>query len=145
PVPASCLHELFAAQVERTPNAVAVRFEGQQLSYGELNRWANQLAHHLRGMGVGPEVLVGVLLERSLEMVVTLLGILKAGAAYLPLDPEYPGERLSFMLADAQAPVLLTQEKLLERVPASSAQVLCLDRDWHVISRESEENPRPAV
>ena len=144
PVPDSCLHELFEAQVGRTPEAVAVRFEERQLSYGELNRRANQLAHHLRGLGVGPEMLVGVLLERSIELVVALLGILKAGAAYLPLDAEYPGERLSFMLADAQVPVLLTQESLSERVPASSAQVLCIDRDWPAVS-EGAENPRTSV
>ncbi|MEK6283892.1 MAG: amino acid adenylation domain-containing protein, partial [Acidobacteriota bacterium] len=143
--PPHCLHELFEAQVERTPDAVAVIFEKQQLGYGELNRRANQLAHYLRGIGVGPEVLVGVLMERSLEMLVALLGILKAGAAYLPLDADYPGERLSFMLADAQAPVLLTQAGLLERVPASTAQVLCVDRDWPAISIESEENARTAV
>ena len=145
PVPDSCLHELFEAQVERTPDAVAVRFEEQQLSYGELNQRANQLAHHLRGLGVGPEVLVGVLLERSLELVVALLGIVKAGGAYVPLDPEYPSARLSFMLADAQVPAMLTQGRLLEHVPASSAQVLCIDRDWPAIGIESAENPRTSV
>ena len=104
-----CIHQLFEAQVERTPDAVAVVFEDQQLTYRELNPRANQLAHHLRALGVGPEVLVGICMERSLEMVIGLLGILKAGGAYVPLDPAYPQERLAFMLEDAQAPVLLTQ------------------------------------
>ena len=95
---------------------MAVRCAEQQLSYRELNQQANQLAHHLRGMGVGPEVLVGVMMERSIELVVGLLGILKAGAAYLPLDADYPGERLRFMLAEAQAPVLLTQRETIDGV-----------------------------
>src|SRR5258706_4844709 len=93
-----CIHELFEAQVARTPEAVAVVFEGQQLSYGELNARANQLAHHLIGLGAGPEVLVGVCMERSLELIVGLLGILKAGAAYVPLDPGYPSKRFELML-----------------------------------------------
>src|SRR6185503_8171897 len=117
----------------------------QEVNYEDLNRRANQLAHHLRGVGVGPEVLVGFLMERSIEMLVALLGILKAGAAYLPLDADYPSERLSFMLADAEVPVLLTQERLLESVPASSAHVLCIDRDWPAISIESEANPLTSV
>ena len=98
--------------MERTPDAIAVVFEAEQLTYGELNRRANQLAHHLRALGVGPEVVVAICLERSLEMVIGLLGILKAGGAYLPLDPAYPKERLAFMLKDAQVPVLLTREQL---------------------------------
>ncbi|MBI4524484.1 MAG: amino acid adenylation domain-containing protein [Deltaproteobacteria bacterium] len=108
-----CIHQLFESQVERTPEAVAVVFEDQQLTYKELNRRANQLAHYLRKLGVGPEVLVGICLDRSLEMVVGLLGILKAGGAYVPLDPEYPKERLEFMLGDTRAPVLLTEERLI--------------------------------
>ena len=106
--------ELFEEQVERTPEAVAVVFEEEQVSYRELNRRANQLAHYLRELGVGPEVLVGICVERSLEMVVGLLGILKAGGAYVPLDPSYPPERLRFMMEDAQATVVLTQERLRE-------------------------------
>ena len=102
------LPELFAAQVARTPDAVAVVFEDERLSYGELDARSSRLAHHLRALGVGPEVVVGLCIERSLEMLVGLLGILKAGGAYLPLDPDYPPERLAFMLADAGAPVLLT-------------------------------------
>src|SRR5215212_191512 len=97
-----CIHELFASQVARTPDAVAVVFDEAQVSYHELNRRANQLAHYLRRLGVGPEVQVGILLERSLEMIVALLGILKAGGAYVPLDPRYPTERLAFMIEDAE-------------------------------------------
>src|SRR2546429_1293221 len=108
----ACIHELFDAQVERTPEALAVVYENEQLSYKQLNQWANQLAHYLQRHGVGPEVRVGLRMQRSLEMVVGLLGILKAGGAYVPLDPAYPQERLAFMLADAQVPVLLTQQSL---------------------------------
>src|SRR5215211_4668803 len=136
-----CVHELFEEQVESTPDAVAVVFEEQQLTYRELDRRANQLAHHLRTLGVGPEVLVGICLERSLEMVVGLLGILKAGGAYVPLDPAYPEERLSFMLEDAKAPVLLTQERLLEYLPEHGAETICLDTGWEEIARKSAENP----
>ncbi|MGH7473577.1 MAG: non-ribosomal peptide synthetase, partial [Candidatus Methylomirabilales bacterium] len=130
----SCLHNLFEAQVERSPEAVAVGFENEQLTYQELNRRANQLAHHLRQRGVGPEVLVGVFMERSLEMVIGLYGILKAGGAYVPIDPEYPAERIAFMVEDSQAPVLLTQHRLVERLPAHRAQLLCLDTDWPVMA-----------
>src|SRR4029077_6893764 len=100
-IPSATLPQLFAAQVARTPDAIAVVFDDQSLSYAALDARANQLAHHLRGLGVGPEVVVGLCLERSLTMIVGLLGILKAGGAYLPLDPDYPPERLAFMLADA--------------------------------------------
>ena len=105
-----CLEQRFAQQVERTPNRLAVVFEDQQLSYRELNERANQLAHYLRSRGVGPEVVVGICVERSLELVVGVLGILKAGGAYLPLDLAYPRERLCFMLEDAGVRLLLTQE-----------------------------------
>ena len=98
-----CIHELFEAQVERTPDAIAVVFEDQRLTYRELNQRANQLAHYLRKLGVGPEVLVGICVERSMEMIVGILGILKAGGAYVPLDPSYPDERLVFMLEDSRA------------------------------------------
>src|SRR5947209_5675120 len=108
-----CIQQLFEEQVERTPEAVAVIYEDDRLTYHELNRRANQLAHHLRALGVGPEVRVGICVQRSLEMVIGLLGILKAGGAYVPLDPAYPAERLSFMLQDAQVLVLLTQQRLL--------------------------------
>ena len=111
-IPSASVPELFAAQVARTPDATAVVFADEQLSYAQLDARANQLAHHLRGLGVGPEVVVGLCVERSLEMMVGLLGILKAGGAYLPLDPDYPPERLAFMMEDARAPVLVTQSAL---------------------------------
>ncbi|MBW4650218.1 MAG: amino acid adenylation domain-containing protein [Kastovskya adunca ATA6-11-RM4] len=147
-----CIHELFAAQAEKKPDAVAVVFENQQLTYHELNCRANQLAHYLQKLGVKPEVLVGICSDRSIEMVVGMLGILKAGGAYLPLDPSDPQERLTFMLNDAQVSVLLTQKQLLEELPELQAilkqnssipnpQVICLDADWGAISQESETNP----
>jgi amino acid adenylation domain-containing protein len=136
-----CLHQFFEAQVERSPDHVAVIFEDQQMTYRELNRRANQLAHYLRALGVGPEVLVGICLERSLEMVVAILGVLKAGGAYVPLDPAYPSERVAFMLEDTQAPVLLTQRRLVEKLPPSGAQQLCLDWQWEVIAQASAGPP----
>ncbi len=134
-----CIHQLLESQVERTPDAVAVVYENQQLTYYELNCRANQLAHYLRSLGVGADVLVGLCVERSLEMIVGLLGILKAGGAYVPLDPEYPTERLSFMLEDAQVSVLLTQQQLVKKLP-HQARVLCLDTDWEKIALECESN-----
>jgi len=130
-----CLHELFEAQVERTPDAIAIVFENQQLSYQALNARANQLAHSLKKQGVKPEVLVGLCIERSIEMIVGLLGILKAGGAYVPLVPTYPKARLIVMLSDSQAPVLLTQEKWLAQFSEQAARVLCLDADWAVIAQ----------
>jgi amino acid adenylation domain-containing protein len=140
-----CIHQLFEAQVEQTPDAVAVVFEDEQLTYGELNRRAHQLAHHLRTLGVGPDTLVGICVERSLEMIVGLLGILKAGGAYVPLDPAYPSERLAYMLSDSQVPVLLTQEKLMSGLSEHQARMVCLDRDWGVTLRENEKNPVSGV
>src|SRR5208337_1852284 len=124
PVPSATLPELFAAQVARTPDAVAVVFEDHSLTYGQLDARANQLAHHLRSFGVGPEVVVGLCLARSLDMIVGLLGILKAGGAYLPLDPSYPRERLAFMLADAGARVLVTHSTLLDRLGEHDAAIV---------------------
>ncbi len=135
-----CIHQLFEEQVERTPDAVAVVFEGQQLTYQQLNARANQLAHYLQTLGVGPEVLVGICVERSLEMVVGLLGILKAGGAYVPLDPVYPCERLAFILEDTSMQVLLTQTQLVESLPSHLAQVVCLDTDWETINQHNQEN-----
>ncbi|MCG8366698.1 MAG: amino acid adenylation domain-containing protein, partial [Pseudanabaenales cyanobacterium] len=135
-----CIHQLFEEQVERTPDAIAAVFEQQQLTYQELNAKANQVAHYLQSLGARPEDLVGICAERSLEMVVGLLAILKAGDAYVPLDPSYPQERLQFMLSDAQVSVLLTQERLLSVLPQSDAQVVCLDRDWAAIAQTSAEN-----
>ena len=136
-----CVHQLFEEQVERTPDAVAVVFEEQQLTYDQLNSRANQLAHYLRDLGVGPEVLVGICVERSLEMVVGLLGILKSGGAYVPLDPNYPQERLTYILEDSAVSVLLTQSKLVEQLPKTEAQAVCLDTEWGAISLASQENP----
>ena len=138
PYPANkTIVQLFSEQVERTPNAVAVVFSEQQLTYQELNQRANQLAHELIKRGVGPEVLVGLCVERSIDMVVGLLGILKAGGAYLPLDPTYPSERIQFMLEDAQVRLLLTQEKLVAQLP-KVAPLFCLDSQ---IIGEREPNP----
>ncbi|PSB41219.1 non-ribosomal peptide synthetase, partial [Chamaesiphon polymorphus] len=135
-----CIHQLFEEQVAKTPKAIAVVFEQQELTYQQLNHRANQLAHHLQTLGVKPEVLVGICVERSLEMVVGLLGILKAGGAYVPLDPSYPTERLSYMVSDAEIEVLLTQENLLSTLPSHVAQVVCLDPDGGVIESHSPEN-----
>ncbi len=136
-----CIHTLFEAQVERTPDTTAVVFEDQQLTYRELNQRANQLAHYLKALGVGSEVLVGICVERTLEMVVGVLGILKAGGAYVPLDPAAPQERLAFMLANTQVSVLLTQKTLIEGLPEQEVQALCLlDAEWEKIAQESAEN-----
>ena len=135
-----CIHQLFEKQVERTPDAVAVVFEGQQLTYNELNCRANQLAHYLQSLGIKPDELVGICVERSLEMIVGLLGILKAGGAYVPLDPDYPIERISFMLEDSQVKVLVTQAKLVESIPEHQAQLVCLDTDWEKIAQNITSN-----
>ncbi|WP_414584330.1 amino acid adenylation domain-containing protein [Scytonema sp. PCC 10023] len=135
-----CIHELFETQVEQTPDAVAVVFENEQLTYRELNAKANQLAHNLRSLGVGPEVLVGICVERSLLMIIGLLGILKASGAYVPLDPTYPQERLTWMLSNSQVSVLLTQKQMLVGQEFDELHLVSLDTDWEVISHESEEN-----
>lgn len=158
-----CIHQLFEFQVEQTPDNVAINFEEKHLTYRELNKRANKIAHYLQTLNVGPEVMVGICLERSLELVIGLLGILKAGGAYVPLDPAYPQERLAFMIEDSQVPVLLTQQHLLERLPecqppisllypsspeeASSfkAHVVCLDTDWETITTHCQENPKTSV
>jgi amino acid adenylation domain-containing protein len=139
------LHELFEEQVRRTPAAIAVVFGNESLTYAELDGRANQLAHHLRGLGVSAESLVAVCAERSVEMVVGLLGVLKAGGAYVPLDPAYPVERLSFMLDDARASILVTQARLLEKLSGVAARVVCLDADWETIAGESVTSPRVRV
>ena len=137
-----CIHQLFEAQVERSPDSVAAVFADHQVTYRELNSKANELAHYLRKLGVGPEILVGVCVERSLDMIVGLLGILKAGGAYVPLDPAYPKERLAFVLQDAQVSVLLTQQRLLATLPTTyGTQVLCLDTDWAQVARQIDTNP----
>ncbi|HWD93513.1 MAG TPA: amino acid adenylation domain-containing protein [Verrucomicrobiae bacterium] len=134
-----CIHELFEEQVARAPNAVAVVYGNQSVTYEQLNQRANRLAHYLQKYSVGPDVLVGVCLERSVEMIVGMLAILKAGGAYVPIEARYPRERLAFMLADAGTPVLLTQQRLLSRLP-KPANPLCLDSDWELIARESQQN-----
>jgi len=139
------LVDLFEEQVAKTPNAIAVVFENQQLTYLQLNSKANQLAHYLQILGVKPEVLVGICVERSIEMVIGLLGILKAGGAYLPLDPAYPVARLAFMLEDAQIPVLLTQSSLKDKVPETKAQVICLDVEAATLSQYRYENLKSGV
>jgi amino acid adenylation domain-containing protein len=135
------VQELFEARAKLTPEAVAVACGGEQLSYGELNRRANQLAHYLRRQGVAAESPVAVCMERSAEMVVGLLGVLKAGGAYVPLDPAYPEQRLAFMAADAGAKVLLTKEESRQKVSGAEAKVVCLDADWEEVAREGEANP----
>ena len=139
PVDAS-VHELFEQQVKRTPDAVALVHGDQQRTYDELNRAANQLARHLRNLGAGPDVLVGICLERSIDLLTGVYGILKAGAAYVPLDPAYPADRLALMVEDAQCPILLTQQGLLHRLPPHRAKVVCIDTDWGSIEREPEDN-----
>ncbi|WP_257460231.1 non-ribosomal peptide synthetase [Archangium lipolyticum] len=140
-VPAVCMHELVQAQVERTPQAVAVVSGQRTLTYAELNRRANQLAHHLRRLGVRSEVRVGLCVERTEDVVIGLLAILKAGGAYVPLDPAYPKERLALILEDAQVPVLLTQQRLVPELPSTQARVVCLDTDWPTIGAEPDGNP----
>ena len=138
-VPAT-LPDLFVAQAERTPDAIAVVFEGKSLSYGALNRAANQVAHRLRKCGVGPESVVGLCLNRSLEMIVGLLGILKAGAAYLPLDPDYPAERLNYMMADSRIQFLIADSDLItKQAPPSHVVLIFLDRE--TTADETTDNP----
>ncbi|PSF35010.1 non-ribosomal peptide synthetase [Aphanothece hegewaldii CCALA 016] len=136
-----CFHQIFEQQVEKTPLNIALVFEEQQLTYDELNRRSNQLAHYLQKLGVKPEIKVGIYLERSIEMIVALLGIMKAGGAYVPLDPVYKSDRISLMLADAHTSVVITSQKLLTELPDYDKEIICLDRDWNQIASESEENP----
>ena len=135
-----CLHQLFETQVKRTPEAMAVVYEGTALTYRQLNCRANQLGHYLETLGVEPETLVGLFMERSLEMVIGIYGILKAGGAYVPLDPEYPPDRVAYMIEDTQVSVLLTQEHLVASLPENGAKVVCLDSDWNTIAKESANN-----
>jgi len=135
-----CLHELFERQVEQTPEAIALIYEDQQLTYRELNSRANRLARHLRILGVRAETLVGVLVSRSVEMLVSLLSVLKAGAAYVPLDPQHPAERLSLMMDDAGVEVVLVEQRLADKVDiAGRAQVVCVDALWELIAEQSDE------
>jgi amino acid adenylation domain-containing protein len=139
--PVACIHECFEAQAALRPDAPAATFDAHTVTYGELNVRANRLAHRLRELGIGPESLVALFLERSLELVVAVLAVLKAGGAYVPLDPEYPAARLAFVLSDTEAPVLLTQTDLLDRLPTCDAQFLCLDREDAELAHYSSANP----
>jgi len=139
-----CLHQLFENQAEKTPDAIALDFEGKEMTYRELNRQSNRLAHLLCRLGVGPEVLVGVCMERSLELVIALLAILKAGGAYLPLDPSYPMDRLAFLLQDANPLLTLTERRLVAILPKSAA-IIALDEVLGMIARESDEAPATEV
>ncbi|WP_287314903.1 non-ribosomal peptide synthetase, partial [Moorena sp. SIO1G6] len=135
-----CIHQLFEEQVERTPDAVAVAFEEQTLTYQELNGQANQLAHYLRKLGVKPDTLVGIFLEPSLEMVVSIYGVLKAGGAYVPLAPGYPRDRITHILETSQASILLTQQNLTPQLTNHHPEIVCLDQDWNLIEQESPKN-----
>ena len=137
--PSRCMHELIADRARETPDAVAVVYEGECLTYGELEARANRLGRHLGELGVGRETLVGICVERSADMLVGLLGILKAGAAYVPIDPTYPAARQEFMLTNSEAPVVVTQESLLEQLPPHDCVTVCLDRDWPAIHRLSPD------
>jgi amino acid adenylation domain-containing protein/FkbH-like protein len=142
PYPADqCIHRVFETKAAETPEGTALVFGEYQLTYQELNTRANQLAHYLRQLKVGPEVPVALMVERSREMVIGMLGILKAGGAYVPLDPAYPRERLAFMLADSGAPVVLTQQRLIALLPPQAVRVIALDTDWELINAQSRENP----
>jgi amino acid adenylation domain-containing protein len=139
-IPQQCVHELFEAQVGRTPDATAVVFDEKRLTYSELNQRANQLAHHLTKIGAAKEAVVGIYMDRSLEMMIALLGTLKAGAAYLPLDPFYPQERIDFILEDANPLAVLTQSHLASNLSNSAARTVCLDTDRQLLVRESNAN-----
>ncbi len=139
-LPRQCIHQLFEMQAKRAPNTIAVVFEDQQLTYAQLNKKANQLAHYLCSHGVGPEVLVGICIERSLEMVIGILAILKAGGAYVPIDPSYPKERIAFTVKDARIQLLLSHEACSGHLPEGLSQVIYLDRDWLVIEQQPHTN-----
>ncbi|BAZ45307.1 amino acid adenylation domain protein [Chondrocystis sp. NIES-4102] len=138
-----CIHQLFEARVVEDSEAIAVICQEKSLTRGELNTKANQLAHHLQKLGIGAESLVGVSLERSVEMAIAIFAVLKAGGAYVPLDPNYPAARLNYLLEDAQVSVLLTQTKLLEQLPATTAKIICLDQNWQ--TTEEDTNPISSV
>jgi len=134
------IHQLFEEQVEKSPDDVAVVYEDQELTYEELNKKANQLAHYLRSLGVGPDTLVVIAVERSLEMIIGFLGVLKAGGAYVPIDPDYPQERLQFMLEDTNALIILTDTKVIDKLPTTFARLICLDEEWETISALPSSN-----
>ncbi|HYT50083.1 MAG TPA: amino acid adenylation domain-containing protein, partial [Pyrinomonadaceae bacterium] len=141
----ACIHQLFEAQVAKNPAALAAEFNSEQLTYSELNARANQVAHYLRKQGVGPEVLVGISVKRSLDMLAAIFGVLKAGGGYVPLDPNYPRDRIAFMIDDAKLALVITQRHLVNEIPVGDAKPLCIDSDWEMIARESDANPSVAV
>jgi amino acid adenylation domain-containing protein len=145
PRSSGCIHEIFEAQADRTPDKLAVVLGSQRLTYRELDQRANQLAHFLRNEGVRPDVLVGICVDRSVELVVGLLGILKAGGTYVPIDPQYPRERRAFMLQDSNSPIILTEDALARDLVVPNTKMVLLDNDWPTISREPVTNPRVAV
>ncbi|WP_071189200.1 non-ribosomal peptide synthetase [Trichormus sp. NMC-1] len=140
-LPYNCIHDWFAVQCQQTPDNIAVVYENQKLTYQELNNSANQLAHYLQSLGVGTETLIGICIERSPLMVIAVLGILKAGAAYVPIDPNYPPERKAFILADTQMPLLLTQASLAADLQTNNIRTICLDNDWYIINKQLQNNP----
>jgi len=135
-----CIHHWFEEQCDRTPDSIAIVYQNQQLTYQELNNRVNQLAHYLQQLGVKPDVMVGICVERSPLMLIGLLGILKAGGAYVPLEPSYPLERKEFILNDSQMPVLLTQQHLMTNLATNGIQVICIDSDWQIINQQRIEN-----
>ncbi|WP_032716627.1 AMP-binding protein, partial [Pseudomonas syringae] len=142
PYPQDCtIHQLFEEKVQAQPDAIAVAFQAQRLSYAELNRQANRLAHHLIGLGIGPDDRVAICVERGVEMMIGLLGVLKAGAAYVPLDPAYPAERLAYMINDSQPTALLTQRDLQKRLPTLALPLVLLDDDQRNTFTERDDNP----
>ena len=141
----SCVHQLFEQRVKESPGSIALVYKDQRLTYRELDERANRLGNHLRKLGVGPDVLVGICMERCLDMIVSILGTLKAGGAYVPLDPAYPQERLASMLGEIKVEVLLTHEALAGRIAQGSAKVLFLDRDADSVAKESTEVPASNV
>ena len=142
--PVACLHELLEMRAAEMPEAIAAEFRGDKLTYRQLNERANQLAHYLQSHGIGAEHLVGICVERSLEMLVAIFGVLKSGGGYVPLDPQYPRDRIAFMIGDADLAVVITQEHLMQAIPPQP-KVVCLDRAWHTFARESRLNPASNV
>jgi amino acid adenylation domain-containing protein len=145
PSDSTCLHQLFEAQAERTPTSQAIIFVNERITYLELNRRANKIAHRLRALGVGPETLVCICMERSVQMVAAMIGILKAGGAYVPVDPKYPKDRVAFMLEDSRATVIITQDQFIEQLPKEGVKILCLDAGGEVVASESDKNPPPSA
>ena len=136
---------MFEQQAARTPEAIAVVFDGKSVSYLDLNIKANQLARYLRANGVGPEVLVGICVDRSVEMIIGLLAILKTGGAYVPMDPTYPQDRLEFMMSEISAPLVLTQAHLLEKLGFCASKLLFLDSEWTKIADQAISNPAISI